>query len=216
MALFENLSTQAYRTFRRPAGAPPVALHDFSTVGSHSWTEIGGDPALAVPGKHSVSVYSFDSILASGRPSKWIKPRIPLRVPPDEGLRFIDHSGAQCQRLGVSRLMPIIQGVELCTPDFRFQDMNIVCNRNNMRNLLAWIEGSDVKDFRIDVCLANEGKTLLLQEHEVEATEYIDAGTFRGFGDNFRKHCVQEVPGQTRHNRIITFVSGSVPQLFKI
>jgi hypothetical protein len=130
-------------------------------------------------------------------------------VPADEGLRFVDHTGAQCERLGVSRLLPLIQAVEICTPRFDFHNLNILCNRNNLRNLLSWIEGpaDTVKEFRIDLHLANGGKTLVMLEYEVDCTEFVSSGTFRGFGDNFRKSCVRAVAGQTRHNRVVTFVS---------
>jgi len=201
MTLFTNLSTSSLKTFAIPSDVPSVAIRDFSTVGSHSWTEIDGDPAIAVP----------------GCPPKWLEPRLPLRVPADEGLRFIDHTGAQCERLGVSRLLPLIQAVEICTPTFDFRALSILCNRNNLRNLLSWIEGpaDTVKDFRIDLHLANGGKTLVMVQYEVNCTELTPGGTFRGFGDNFRKSCVEAVAGQTKHNRVVTFRLGDLRLLME-
>jgi len=109
----------------------------------------------------------------------------------------------------VSRLMPLIQSVEICTPTFDFHNVNILCNRNNLRNLFSWIEGpaDTVKEFRIDLYLANGGKALVMLQHEENCTEFTPSGTFRGFGDNFRKSRVRAVAGQTRHNRVVAFVS---------
>jgi hypothetical protein len=146
-------------------------------------------------------------ILLVGKPPQWRQPVLPLRLPPDEGIRFVDHTGAQVEKLGVSRLQPMFQVIEHCTPDFDYKSLDLVCNRNNMRNLLRWILESTEKDFRIDLYLTNGQKTIVMLEHELENTETVPAGTFRGFGDNFRKATAIPPPGQSRHNRVVNYVS---------
>lgn len=128
-------------------------------------------------------------------------------MPADDGVRFVDHTGAQVEKLGVSRLQPIIQVIEHCKPEFDFKGLDLVCNRNNMRNLLRWVLGSTEKDFRIDLYLTNNKKTIIMLEYELECIETLPVGTFRGYGDNFRKATAIAQPGQTRHNRIVNYVS---------
>jgi len=152
----------------------------------------------------------------SGEPPKWIEPTLPLRLPADQGLRYIDHTGDQCEQANVCRLMPLFQSVEHCAPDFDFANIDLVCNRNNLRNLLRWITGTTKKDFRIDLQLVNDQKTLVMLEYEEACTEVVSAGTFRGFGDNFRKKTVRTPLAQTRHNRIVTYVRLSTPPLLEV
>ena len=44
-------------------------------------------------------------------------------------------------------------------------------------------------------------------ERESENTEYISPNMHRGFGDTFRARTVKTVNGQTRHSRVVAFVS---------
>lgn len=131
---------------------------------------------------------------------------MPLRLQPDQGIRYIDHTGDQCDKANVCRLMPLFQSVEHCSPNFDFKSLNLVCNRNNLRNLLRWIEGVPKKDFRIDLHLVNDKKSLVMLEYEVEFVEEVTPVQFRGYGDNFRKKTVHTPMSQTKHNRIVTWV----------
>ena len=192
MSLLKNLSPESLKTFTVSLEYPEaMVIKDFKDVGSHSWTEVDGSPVLVIP----------------GAPPRWTNPAPPIRVQPDQGVRFVDHTGAQCDKLGVNRLAPLFQSVDYCTPEFDYKQLDIVCNRNNLRNLLHWIEYSTKKDFRIDLHLVNDGKTLVMLEHEVATTEVVSPDEFRGYGDNFRRRTVIAQPGQTRHNRIVTYVS---------
>jgi len=155
-----------------------------------------------------MGAHATDAVrVCSGEPSKWVEPRLPLRLPMDQGLRYIDHTGDQCEKAGVFRLMPLFQSIEHCAPDFEWKSVDLVCNRNNLRNLFRWITGTAEKDFRIDVHLVNDQKTLVMLEYEVTCTENVPPGIFRGYGDNFRKEVVRAASGQMRHNRVVTYVS---------
>lgn len=193
MSLLKNLGDEPLKTFTVSLDyTEAVAIKDFKDVGSHSWTQVDDEPILVIP----------------GAPARWTNPSIPLQVAPDQGTRFIDHTGAQCDKQGVHRLAPVFQSVDFCTPNFDYKQLDIICNRNNLRNLLHWVEYSTKKDFRIDLHLINGDKTLVMVEHEVSKTEDIPEGAFRGYGDNFRQRAVIAPPGQTRHNRIVTYTLG--------
>jgi hypothetical protein len=219
MALRKNLSPVPSKAFTAPSDVPSVALEEFSTVASYSWMTTVGPPTLAIPGMYDHLVSTRCHIthsVHSGEPPKWIQPTLPLRLPADQGVRYVDHTGDQCEQANVCRLMPLFQSVEHCAPDFDFTNINLVCNRNNLRNLLRWITGTTKKDFRIDLQLVNDQKTLVMLEYEEACTEVVPPGTFRGFGDNFRKKAVLTPPAQTRHNRIVTYVHLSTPFLSEV
>lgn len=150
------------------------------------------------------------SLTMPGRPPQWTRPRLPYRVPKDQGIRYIDHTGAQCKRLEVSRLMPLVQSIELCSPGFDYKSLDLICNRNNLRNLVNWLEANNVrgKDFRIDVQLVNQ-KTLVMLEKEASCTEFVSSREFRGYGDSFRAKTVKGPAGQQRHNRVVSYVRAS-------
>jgi hypothetical protein len=209
MALLANLIPVSLKTFSPlPLDTSPAALSDFSTIASYSWMEEAGKPVLAVPGKFlKVLMVAKTHQATIGAPPKWSEPQLPMSVAPDQGLRYIDHTGAQCARLWVSRLMPLIQSVDICTPDFDYRKLDLVCNRNNLRNLIRWIEGTYEKDFRIEIHLVNAGKTIVMVEHATAYTEFLPLGSLSGFGDNFRARAVINPKGQARHNRVVTYVS---------
>jgi hypothetical protein len=119
----------------------------------------------------------------------------------------VDYTGAQVEKLGVSRLQPMIQVIEHCTPDFDYKNLDLVCSRNNLRNLLRWILDSTERDFRIDLYLTNNQKTLIMLEHYMECIDVVPEGEFRGYGDNFRKATAISPPGQSHHNRVVNYVS---------
>ncbi|KIM32944.1 hypothetical protein M408DRAFT_326640 [Serendipita vermifera MAFF 305830] len=192
MSLHKNLSKAPLKSLVAPLDVPSVPLEGFSTLASFSWINSPEVPTLAIPGD----------------PPKWIEPQLPLRLPQDQGTRYIDHTGDQCEKANVSRLMPLFQSVEHCAPSFDFKELNLICNRNNLRNLLRWIEGRPKKDFRIDLHLVNDNNTLVMLQYEIEFTEYVSLGQFRGYGDNFRKKTVRFPSAQVKHNRVVTYRFG--------
>jgi hypothetical protein len=210
MSLFPNLVPTPLKTLEQPRDTPHAELHSLLTIGSHSWMEINGKPTLAIPGKlllvYSESCHTDQCKL--GAPPKWAEPRVPLRVPADKGTHFIDHNGAKCEEADAHRLAPLFQSVEHCSPKFDFKGVNLVCNRNNIRNLLRWLDGTTKKDFRIDLHLVNNNKTIVMQEYEIKYTEEVNPSVeFRGFGVNFRAKVTSSPIGQTRHNRVVNYVS---------
>jgi hypothetical protein len=149
-----------------------------------------------------------DAWFCTGTPPQWREPTLPLRVRPDGNIRFLDHTGAQVEKLGASRLRPMLQSIDYCTPGFDYKSLDLVCIRHNIRHLLRWITGTADNDFRIDLYLGSNKKTIIMLEYELECIEIRPEGSFRGYGDNFRKATTFVPPGQSHHSRIVNCVSG--------
>lgn len=45
---------------------------------------------------------------------------------------------------------PLFRAVQYCTPDFDWENVDVVTDRNNLRKLLSFIEGNPEKSIRID------------------------------------------------------------------
>lgn len=213
MTLLKGLDATPLKTFTLPSSSNITAatLSDFRTVASNSWVKEKGKPvaAMVVPGEQTVLSPTTYHLYFKGAPPTWVEPSLPTSILPDQGVRYIDFSGAQCARRNASRLDPLLQSVDICSPELEYGRFDLICSRNNLRNLLRWIEGTQPKnkEFRIDVHLVNSGKTILMSEYEVKCTQFISSKSGQGYGDNFRVKAVREARGQTRHNRLVAYVS---------
>ena len=108
-------------------------------------------------------------------------------------------------------LIPLFRAVDIMEqeregPKLDWSGVDIVSDRNNLRKLLAWIQGSD-ESFRIDLQLAGPW-TVLFHRWETRASDESDR---RGFGDSFERASTKPHPGCERatlagHHRIITYV----------
>lgn len=87
-----------------------------------------------------------------------------------------------------------------------WSSVDIISDRNNLRKLLAWVQGGE-EFFRIDVQLAGSW-TMLLQRWEERPLEISDG---YGFGDSFELAATTPAPGcedatLAGHHRIISYV----------
>ncbi|KAG6890589.1 hypothetical protein C0992_000407 [Termitomyces sp. T32_za158] len=103
-------------------------------------------------------------------------------------------------------LFPLITAVNHVSSQneekFDWASIDFVTDRNNLRKLLRWINGT-ASDFRIDVQLA--GKTVLLNRWE---NRYQEQMSGRTYGFNFEKASTKAVPGcenSTGHHRIVRY-----------
>lgn len=113
--------------------------------------------------------------------------------------------------MNTSRLLPLFRAVDFVEkdrsgPGLDWSSVDIVTDRNNLRKLLALVEGNE-EDFRIDIQLAGQW-TVLLHRWET-LTEAISDGT--GFGDSFERASTTPAPGCERgtlagHFRVVTYV----------
>ncbi|TFK48829.1 hypothetical protein OE88DRAFT_510839 [Heliocybe sulcata] len=187
----DGLGSKAIKVLSEPpsgSAVEDVEIANLEYLASYNWVE-ARTPTIIVPGS----------------PREWIERPLPFKVERDSGLLFVDQNGF---RVPNATLLPLFKAVDIVDeetgrPAFDWSSVDFVTDRNGLRKLLRWINGTADKNFRIDMQLAG-GKTVLLNRWE-EATQENSKGAF-GFG--FEKATTEPAPGcerSTGHHRIVTY-----------
>jgi hypothetical protein len=112
-------------------------------------------------------------------------------------------------------LLPLITAVDKIAeeeykPSFDWASVDFVTDRNGLRKLLRWIDGTATKSFRIDMQLAGT-HSVLLNRWERRTREELSGFTY---GFNFEKASTKVTTGceeSTGHHRIVKYVSLFLP-----
>jgi len=114
-----------------------------------------------------------------------------LSVPKDSGTYFVDQNACRAALYPFEPVFQAVSATPACTIDFA--DIDLVTNRNSLRNLLNFASGEVYENFRIDLDIIQS--TLFLTRHE-ESTDELVQGTFsQGYGRNFEKYCTAHEEG---------------------
>lgn len=138
-----------------------------------------------------------------GCPPVWQNKATPFRVLRDNGQIFVDQNRFRVPKYP---LLPLFAAIDHLEPEFSFSSIDIVSDRNNLRKLTRWIEGSPNADFRIDLHLVGRS-TVLFARHEANAVEPDPSRL--GYGHNFEKETTKPFPGceeSTAHHRVVSYV----------
>ena len=191
------------RRWRRGGSDPTLSLHrQLQLVGFERWPK--DHSSWYVPPAIQIDL----PLTALGAPRLWSENPLPIQIAPDIGERFIDQNGS---RMKGRPLIPLVKAVEKVTAGrFAWGDVDFVTDRNNLRKLWRWSNGSESVSkrgpFRIDTQLV--GKTILFKRVDRAVTERMSGYTF---GFNFEEKFTvpaQGCEGTTGHHRIINYVSG--------
>lgn len=128
---------------------------------------------------------------------------------PDSGMVYIDQNAARSPRYP---LEPLFRALQAQSPDFELRDIDLVTDRNNIRKLLRFVQGSSSDSFEIRVEIAGN-KTALFTRVENKTTDTIRG--FRGFGHSFEKTYTKGLPGSTGHHRIVHYHFGGMKCLVR-
>ncbi|KAL2001159.1 hypothetical protein VTN02DRAFT_2142 [Thermoascus thermophilus] len=147
------------------------------------------------------------SIYVPGAPPRWEPRNLPVAIPQDRGKFFIDEDAYRASEYPFE---PLFQALSVMNPNFNFQDVDLVTNRNSLRKLFDFAEGRTCQSFRIDLNLVNE--TLFLTRRERKARTVL-RGTNRsnGFGHGFEQMFSKRSPpleDSSGHYRVITYPLG--------
>ncbi|KAM0452072.1 hypothetical protein ACHAPV_009696 [Trichoderma viride] len=161
-------------------------------IASYNWLE-GSLPTISVP----------------GAPPLWSPPRVAPKLTPDSGMVYIDQNAARTPRYP---LEPLFRALQAENPDFELGDIDLVTDRNNIRKLLRFVQGSSSDNFEIQVEIAGS-KTAVFTRVEIKTKDIIR--DFRGFGHNFEKAYTKGIPGSTGHHRIVHYLFGGMKCLIR-
>ncbi|KAH7340656.1 hypothetical protein B0J17DRAFT_715846 [Rhizoctonia solani] len=191
-----------------------------ATIRSDAIGEVKATNVVSL-GSYTWVDHSTPTIIIPGAPPSWKEPDLPLQLEPDMGDSFIDQNAA---RLPMRPQEPMFRAISVTQKqlgkDFKLSNENIdiVTDRNSLRKLTRFISahgpnrdprpGSN-REFRIDVQLASNGRTLVLNRHEVDTVRKSTG--FNGYGHNFEKATTEEAPPLLATNSTRTHISRLKP-----
>ena len=137
----------------------------------------------------------------------WRDRALPYTVEVDTEICFVDQNGF---RSPSAPLLPLFKSIDNIETDDDQQDIDwpsvdFVTDRNGLRKLLRWINGTVKDGFRIDMQLA--GRQTVLFDRWEKRTREVPSWAY---GHNFESESTTPAPGcklGTGHHRIITYVS---------
>jgi hypothetical protein len=148
-----------------------------------------------------------NTIFVPGGPPKWTPPSLPHTLKPDSGFSYSDYNYVRQPRDPYS---PLFHALSIMKPDYCFNDVDVIADRNNLRVLLDFVSGKANGPFRLDLFVTLN--TLMLVRNGENFWKNQDASGV-GFGGNFEKAFTR--PGEgledaTSHYRAIRYQMGSL------
>ncbi|KAK3301719.1 uncharacterized protein B0T15DRAFT_441815 [Chaetomium strumarium] len=182
-----------------------------STITSLSHSELASlsAPDGKITGVQHLASYNWlerpaATISVPGGPPRWSPPSHAPKLTPDAGTVYIDQNAARNPR---SPLEPLFLALYTEHPDFNIGDVDLVTDRNNIRKLLRFVQGSSTDPFQIRVEVAGK-KTALFTRVEERTTETIQG--FRGYGHSFEKAYTKGQSDSAGHHRIVSYAFGGL------
>lgn len=124
-------------------------------------------------------------------------------------MAYIDQNAARNPN---SPLEPLFRALYAENVDFQIGDIDLVTDRNNIRKLLRFVQGSSTDAFQIRAEIAGD-RTALFTRVEAKTTETIWG--FRGYGHNFEKTFTKKERGSSSHHRIVGYEFGGINRIVR-
>ncbi|KAK2005273.1 hypothetical protein LZ32DRAFT_612238 [Colletotrichum eremochloae] len=174
-----------------PSGTLVSSAPGYEVVCSYNWA-VGQDEKIYIPGSAAV----FQNVV------------LPVAVPKDRGTFFVDQNAACVPE---SPFAPLFRATASMNPSFRFDDVDILVNRNSLRKLFNFSAGRRQDSFRINLHLVH--RTLVIERCERTARELISGSKNSGWGRNFERMVTKYPPGledSTAHHRALRYQLGDL------
>ncbi|KAL4403416.1 hypothetical protein CABS03_15245 [Colletotrichum abscissum] len=133
---------------------------------------------------------------------------LPITVPGDQATRSINESTA---RIPEYSFEPLFRATASMNPSFRFDEVDILVNRNSLRKLLDFCQGRRQDSFRINLYLVH--RTLIIERCEKTVSKLIGGSQNSGWGRNFERTLTRYPPGledSTAHHRALRYQLGDL------
>ncbi|KAJ5751498.1 uncharacterized protein N7511_008463 [Penicillium nucicola] len=148
------------------------------------------------------------SIYVPGAPRKWSPHPLPITLTRDCPTSPEEQ---QYHPIPTYHFEPVFRALTAVNSDFRFDDVDLVTNRNNLRKLLQWVEGAARRDFRIDLDIVND--TLFMTRWEANNSVLRSGSHNPAYGSNFEKfssNYQEDLVDSTDHHRVIHYTLGAL------
>ncbi|KAL0929522.1 uncharacterized protein CTRU02_215421 [Colletotrichum truncatum] len=193
--LWENVAREVVYCISHPSLKPSNTLVSsapgYELVCSYNW-RVSQDARIHIPGFAAV----FQNVT------------LPVAVPADRGTYFIDQNAA---RVPEYPFAPLLRATASMNPSFRFENIDILVNRNSLRKLLDFSAGRLQDSFRINLHLVYQ--TLVIERCERNARELISGSKNSGWGRNFERTFTTYPTGledSTSHHRALRYQLGDL------
>lgn len=167
-------------------------------------------PVNAIGGYEFLCSYSWKqttipTIYVPGTPPKWTPQSLPYQLPEDEGSHYVDQ---HADRVPTYQFEPIFQALAIMNSNVRFDDIDIVVNRNTLQKLFTFASYKRSSSaFHLDLDLIDN--TLFIGRKERHAM----TKTSSGFGRNFETDFTSEdatLPDAMGHHRVVKYKLGAL------
>ncbi|KPM40834.1 hypothetical protein AK830_g5718 [Neonectria ditissima] len=175
----------------QPSPTAVTSSGGYNLVCSYNWLETN-DPTVYVPGD----------------PPRYVPRILPIQVARDSGRHFIDQNSF---RLPQYPFEVVFRAMEVMNPTYKFNDVDVLINRNTLRKLLDFCHQRHHIDFRINLFVVQN--TLVVERCEEKPVEMIQGGTSTGFGHNFEQAVTRSLPGMegiVGYHRVLDYDFGGL------
>ncbi|KAK6535664.1 hypothetical protein TWF694_002117 [Orbilia ellipsospora] len=145
------------------------------------------------------------TIQVPGTAPTWQDLPLPVTVPPDKGFTFVDQNA---ERMPEYPFEPLFRAVVSMKPQFQFDKVDVVINRNSLRRLLDFCKGVSLESFRVNLFMIHN--TLIVERSEKNGRHFINTPG-AGFGKNFEKTFTKfssDDQKSTGHHRVLSYPLG--------
>lgn len=148
------------------------------------------------------------TVYVPGAPPVWTPVKLPTTLVKDSRINFIDQDAFHAPTYPFE---PLFEAVSLMNPSVRFNDVDLVANRNSLRKLLNFAMGRAHESFRMDLHVVKN--TLFITRREKSACEFIYGHQTSGFGHSFERAFTKSPPeleDSSSHHRAIRYSLGGL------
>ncbi|KAJ4327201.1 hypothetical protein N0V84_002331 [Fusarium piperis] len=192
--------------FFQGTGAPLLSIQSSQVQPGHvAVTSDGGYELLC---SYNWIIKPQPTIYVPGEPPRLVPRSLPMRVSPDSGFHYIDQNSFRVPKYPFE---VVFQAMNVMNPTFKFNDVDVLTNRNSLRHLLDFCRGKCRNSFRIDLYLVRD--TLIIERRERSTKEMIRGYGNSGFGHSFEEAVTRPPPGMTDiagHHRVLRYDLGGL------
>ncbi|TGJ62257.1 hypothetical protein EYR41_002236 [Orbilia oligospora] len=183
-------------------------VNSHQLIGAIEYTTLEPDSSLVSSASKPELLCTYDwqdrpnpTVLVPGNAPAWTDQQLPITIPEDHGVYFVDQNAA---RLPEYPLEPIFHATASMNPSFRFDDVDVVVNRNTLRKLFEFGKNSFVESFRVNLYIVKN--TLFIERCSQITTERVRQNG--GYGRTFEKQFTKSTNESTGHHRVLRYHLG--------
>ncbi|KAK7427012.1 hypothetical protein QQZ08_006439 [Neonectria magnoliae] len=163
----------------------------YNLVCSYNWLE-RNNPTVYVPGD----------------PPRYVPRPVPISLARDLGRYFIDQNQF---RVPEYPFEVVFRALEVMNPDYKFNNVDVLVNRNTLQKLLDYCAGKQHNDFRLNLFVVQN--TLIIERCEEKLVDMIRGVGNNGWGHNFEAAITRSLPGMENivgYHRVLEYYLGNL------